>query len=140
MIVTAVGAVAALSGLPASAGESLSEREAARFKAIITAQIKAFGNDDAETAFSFASPGIQRKFGNPARFMTMVRRAYPAIYRPGSFRFAGVSFEFAGRPTQKVIIYDRSGKLWIALYAFERQADGSWRIAAVMFKAAAAAA
>jgi Domain of unknown function (DUF4864) len=33
-----------------------------------------------------------------------------------------------------VTIVDKAGKSWTALYAFERQPDGTWRISGVILK------
>ena len=102
------------------------------FQTIISSQIDAFRRDEGTQAFSFASPGIKRQFGTPANFMDMVRRGYPQVYRPKDFRFGKVTNEMGGRPTQRVHIVDGEGRLWTALYAFEQQPDGSWKISGVV--------
>ena len=50
------------------------------------------------------------------------------MYRPQTFTFGKVSEESLGRPTQRVTIIDANGKAWIALYAFAKQPDGTWKI------------
>ena len=54
---------------------------------MISEQIDALRADDFATAFTFASPGIQRMFGSPARFGAMVREGYPMVRRPRDVRF-----------------------------------------------------
>ncbi len=114
--------------------QSASQADATEFQRIISTQIEAFGVDDGQRAFSFASPGIRQKFGSVENFMAMVKKGYSPVYRPRSVKFGAVTREFAGRPTQRVVLVDQQGKVWIALYAFEQQPDGSWRIAGVTFK------
>ncbi len=65
--------------------------------------------------------------------MQMVRSGYAPVYRPKSFTFGRVSKEFGGRPTQHVVFVDQSGRVWTALYAFEQQPGGSWKIDGVAF-------
>jgi hypothetical protein len=60
--------------------------------------------------------------------MEMVRNGYRPVYRPSRFTFGEVTEEVRGRPTQQVTIIDENGKAWSALYVFERQPDGSWKI------------
>ena len=56
-------------------------------QATITGQIEAFGEDDFETAFSYASPTIQMLFGNPQRFEMMVRNGYPMVINPSELTY-----------------------------------------------------
>jgi hypothetical protein len=90
-------------------------------------QLEALQRDDAETAFSFASPAIQKKFGTPENFLLMVREAYPAVYRPRSVIFDSLNF-LQGNLVQQVILLSPSGELIKALYLMEQQTDDSWRI------------
>ena len=106
---------------------ALDEGDRAAGRAAITAQIEAFRRDDAGTAFSFASPGIRRMFGSEEAFLDMVRRAYPPVHRPRSFGF-GETRETASGFEQAVAIQDGAGADWDAVYSFERQPDGSWKI------------
>jgi hypothetical protein len=98
------------------------------FERIISEQISAFNADDGARAFSYASPTLQRLFVSPDNFMDMVKRGYRPVYRQQSYRFAGVMNDPAGRPAQRVIFVDPSGRVWTAIYTFEQQPDGSWRI------------
>ncbi len=112
--------------LPAQAEEA----EGSAIRAIIEAQLEAFQRDDGSTAFSFASPMIQRQFGTPEQFMTMVRQGYDPVYRPSSTEFQDTQFN-ADRAVQKVLFVDREGQAWMAYYFMEQQEDGPWRIAGV---------
>ena len=113
--------------LPLSA-QGPSDAEAAEFQRVIASQLNAFSADDGTSAYAFAAPSIQRLFPSPEIFMSMVKQGYPPVYRRQSYAFGKIGNEMAGQPTQHVTIIDANGKTWIALYAMERQPDGSWKI------------
>ena len=115
---------------PVSAAE-WSKSDRTEFQRIISSQISAFRADDAAKAYSFASPGVKSKFTTSAIFMSMVRNGYPAVYRAQSFSFEGLSEEL-GNPTQRVKLIGPEGATWLALYGFQKQPDGNWRISAVV--------
>lgn len=115
----------------AAAAKDWSAGDKAEFQRIISSQISAFKRDDAAKAYSFASPSIKSRFSSSSKFMSMVRTGYPAVYRAQSFSFEGLSKEL-GDPTQRVKLVGPEGGTWLALYGFQRQPDGSWRISAVV--------
>jgi hypothetical protein len=104
-------------------------------QSIISAQEKAFGRDDAVTAYGFASPALQSYFRNPDGFMYMVRNGYAPVYRHRSFVF-GEARIVDGKILQDVQIVDADGVAWDALYTLETQADGSLKISACILKKA----
>jgi hypothetical protein len=122
----ALGLLALLS-LPLSA-QTVSDAEAQEFQRIITGQLNAFNANDGAGAYAFAAPTIKRLFPSPEIFMSMVQKGYPPIYRRQSYTFGRIGNEMGGAPTQHVTIIDQNGKAWTALYAMERQPDGSWKI------------
>src|SRR5437764_1501168 len=71
-------AVAFAASAPARA-EPVSSAEAHAAKAIVSAQLDAFANDDAKLAFSYAAPAIRSMCGTPERFLAMVRAGYPVV-------------------------------------------------------------
>ncbi len=102
---------------------------------IIKHQIDAFRKDDGETAYSFAAPGIRSIYPEPGRFMEMVKSHYAPIYRPGNLTFGRNVSEDEGRlVVQELLITDREGKSWQAVYVLARQDDGSYRITGVRLK------
>jgi hypothetical protein len=101
--------------------------DAVEIRAVIEAQLAAFEADDAAKAFSFASPAIQRMFGTPEDFLMMVRTAYPVVYRPAAILFRPLR-AVDGEPIQVVQMADADGRVWLAVYKMQKQADGSWRI------------
>jgi Domain of unknown function (DUF4864) len=124
----AVCALILLSLVRGAAAQELSPADTQEFQRIITAQIEAFRADDGPAAYGYAAPAIKKIFPSPEIFMEMVRKGYRPVYRPQSFAFGSITEEMSGRPTQRVMIIDQAGKSWVALYAFERQPDGSWKI------------
>ena len=114
--------------LPASArAEPVSEADTRAVRTVVEAQLAAFAQDDGPLAFSYAAPSIREMFGNPERFMAMVRSSYPAVYRPSAVVFLHPQW-VQGRMVQGVHLTDAGGGLWLAVYALERQGDQSWRI------------
>ena len=98
----------------------------AEIEANISAQIQAFKADDFATAFTFASPSIQRLFQNPDNFGQMVRNGYPMVWRPADIRFLELR-EIAGALWQKVMITDANGRVHILDYQMI-PLEGGWKI------------
>jgi len=107
--------------------EDMSRADQAAIQDVIARQIEAFRQDDGSTAFGFASPSIQDQFGNPDRFLDMVRRAYPAVHRPRVFDFTGL-LTGDGTVVQQVELIGPNGEAELALYSMERDTVGLWRI------------
>lgn len=105
----------------------LSDMEADAVRQVIVAQLQAFAEDDADSAFATATPAVREAIGNPGRFLAMVRGAYPMVYRPAAVAFLKPEEE-SGTVMQLVQITDDDDKSWLALFALERQPDASWRI------------
>ena len=86
--------------LPGAAGAAdvLARADARQVRAIVEAQLDAFARDDAVRAFSYAAPSIRSMFGDAERFMEMVRRSYPLVYRPASVAFLICGIVAAGLP------------------------------------------
>ncbi|MGJ3249018.1 MAG: DUF4864 domain-containing protein [Elainellaceae cyanobacterium] len=105
----------------------LTDTDRAVIRAVIEQQLEAFQADDANTAFSFASPGIQSQFGSPEQFMEMVKSSYLPVYRPRSVMFEGI-ITIEGRLAQRVIVMGADGNLMSAYYVMEKQPDAGWRI------------
>ncbi|MEP3427645.1 MAG: DUF4864 domain-containing protein [Roseibium sp.] len=109
---------------PAQAETSL---DSSTFQKIIKNQMSAFATDDASKAFSFATNSLQKRFQSPEFFMEMVRQGYQPVYQPQSVSFGRSKMTGFG-PTQEVFVTGPKGHDWVALYSFEQQEDGSWRI------------
>lgn len=96
-------------------------------RSVIERQLEAFQKDDAQSAFAFASPGIQKQFGTPENFIQMVRKHYPAVYRPRSVFFENITI-IQSNITQPVLLLSPHGVPLRALYLMEKQSDDTWRI------------
>ena len=121
-VLVLAGSIAVAQGGPPA------DPDAAAIRDVITRQIEAFRADDGEAAFAFASPGIRRTFGDAGTFMDMVRGGYAPVYRPRSLAFGNIE-RFEDIFVQRVRIVGPDGRRVLALYAMERQPDGTWRIA-----------
>ena len=104
----------------------VTDEEVAEIRAVINRQIDAFKRDDARSAFALVSPDVQEAFGSPERFLDTVRVSYRAVYRPAQVAFLGLTV-IGTDAVQAVRLVDRSGAVWHAYYAMQRQKDGSWR-------------
>ncbi|MFN3955814.1 MAG: DUF4864 domain-containing protein [Pararhodobacter sp.] len=89
--------------------------EAAAIEDVINRQIAAFEAGDFDTAFGFASPALQRFFGTPERFGTMVRQGYPMVLGPETLRFLQQRAQ-GDFLLQRVMILDREGRLHLLEY------------------------
>jgi len=69
---------------------------------------------------------VKKAFGTPGRFLDTMRMAYHAMYRPDTISFRDLKV-FSGDVVQQVQIVDRTGGLWVAYYAMQRQQDATWR-------------
>ena len=130
-VVIAIAIVAALTA-NAAAEPELAASDRAEIRAVIEAQLDAFRADDGVTAFSYASPTIQRIFDNPKRFMTMVKTSYQPVYRPREVEFQDV-IEVRGALTQLVLLVGPDNQVVTAFYEMEQQADGAWRASMAVF-------
>ena len=126
---------ASLGAFKALAAEPLEPGDRAAVRLVIEGQLAAFADDDAEQAFSFASPKIQEMFITARNFMDMVRIAYPVVYRPNSLSFQVPYFQ-DNEVLQTVEMRDAKGSAWTVLYTLLRQPDNLWRISGCVLRRA----
>lgn len=112
---------------PPARADDISAGDKSAMQAIVSGQIAAFGHDDAAAAFAYASPALHDVLRTPDAFMAMVKNGYGAIYRPRSVTFGAVEAGDSG-PVAKVYVTGADGESFIALYTFQKQPDGSWKI------------
>ena len=98
-------------------------------RSVIERQLAAFQANDLDEAFQFASPAIQRMFGDPQNFGRMVESGYPMVWRPAGYRMLKL-LETESGLVQVVEFEDSAGVLHEAGYLM-KQIDGVWRIAGV---------
>jgi hypothetical protein len=111
---------------PASTG-ALSTEDEKKIRTVVQGQLDALAKDDAVKAFSFAAPNVREAFGTAPRFLDMVQRGYPVVYRPASVAFLKVERK-GNLALQRVQMTDQAGEPWLATYSLERQKNGLWRI------------
>ena len=110
--------------LPAGA---LSTEDEKNIRSVVQGQLDALANDDATTAFSFAAPNVRNAFVTAPRFLDMVQRGYPVVYRPASVAFLKVEGKNK-LALQRVQMTDQAGVPWLATYSLAQQKNGAWRI------------
>ncbi len=98
-------------------------------KTVIESQLNAFAKDDGAEAFTFAAPIVKQLFRTPEQFMAMVKNGYQPVYRNSNRIFGDIFQDGLGRPAMRVVLTGADGKRYEALYAMEKQADGTWKIA-----------
>ena len=111
----------------ADAVDRLTPADRAAIHDVIAGQIAAFRADDAATAFSYATAKIQARFGDPSRFIAMVKRGYLPVYRPRHVEFSEL-LDLHGDPAQRVVVIGPENDVFSAYYLMKKQRDGSWRI------------
>ncbi|PLK71191.1 DUF4864 domain-containing protein [Rhizobium sp. TH135] len=120
---------AGLLAAPVFAQQDTKTEAAGLAKDVIEQQITAFLNNDATTAYSFASPEIKSVFPNAERFFEMVKKSYAPVYRPGNYAFGRNQVSPDGTVAyQEVLISAPDGKDWAVYYELKRQRDGQFAI------------
>jgi hypothetical protein len=111
------------------AGVVHAEDPVADARAVISAQISALMNDDADKAYSLASPGIRSLYPDKKVFFAMVRDNYEAVYQAGTYAFGRSKLVGRGEVVlQEVMISAKQGKDWTAIYDMRLMDDGSYKV------------
>ena len=100
-----------------------------QIKLIISDQISAFGSLDVDRAYLHASKSIKTIFPNSKIFGSMVKKSYPMIWNPKSFKFLAISEGPTGM-LQRVMFTDQNSKMHFFDYALENNGD-RWVISGV---------
>jgi len=109
--------------------------QARQARAVVQAQLDAFADEDGPKAFDLANAMVRQRFRTAERFMAMIRRSYPVLYRPSSVAFLKPEWEDDGMLLQPVQLSDAEGRGWLASFHLESQtqgkgkAKGNWLIA-----------
>jgi ketosteroid isomerase-like protein len=115
---------------PATATEA---QDQAAIKQAIEGQLDAFRRGDAQTAYSYAAPGIQQRFPDSDTFMKMVISGYNVLRQPTQVEFQDLHSHF-GAWLQIVRLTDLDGVVFQAMYQMERQESGEWKIGGCVLK------
>ena len=114
------------------ATSSMAEDDLTTARGIVEQQIVAFLQDDVDTAYSFAAPGVKNLYPEPQRFVDMVKRNYQPVYRPGNYAFGRALSDTEGNTIAlELLITGPKGKDWRAIYVLKRQDDGAFQITGV---------
>ncbi|MEQ6204578.1 DUF4864 domain-containing protein [Sulfitobacter sp. HNIBRBA2951] len=115
-----------LAAVIVAAGAFSAFAQDADIRATINQQFEAFKADDFATAFTFASPNLQRLFQSPQNFGRMVTQGYPMVWRPAAIDYLELREE-GGTYFQRIQIADAKGAFHYLEYRMLETTDG-WRI------------
>ncbi len=105
------------------------EDPVAEVQSVISDQIEALMADDADRAYSYASPDIRSLYPDKNTFLTMVRKNYQPVYHAGNYAFGRSKLIGGGEMVlQEVMISGREGKDWTAIYEMRLMDDGSYKV------------
>jgi hypothetical protein len=99
-------------------------------QSVVRDQLEAFRAGDHSRAYSHAAPNIKNYFTTLEHFVSMVRDGYQPIYEPETF-VMGRNITYNGEVYQEVIVTDKFGKEWQAVYTLKQQENGSWKVTGV---------
>jgi hypothetical protein len=111
----------------------LNNQDAKAVRDVIHAQLDAFAADDADKAFSYATPTVRKSVASAQHFMAMVRGQYAVVYRPASVAFLQPDRD-GTMVVQPVQMSDAEGASWMVVYTLERQKNKQWRISGCFLK------
>ena len=119
--------IVTLLGISSLAKSEISyEKEFNETRFIIESQIQAFLDENAELAYSYASPLIKMKFSNPLEFMYMVKSYYEPVYNPKQFQFIDAKY-YEGAIYHQLQVISQQNKSFLATYSLI-QDEGKWKI------------
>ena len=127
LLLASIVCASLLAAPSADAAERLPSADRKAIEETIRQQLDAFGRDDAEKAFGFATPDIQRMFGSSDNFLYMVRESYEPVYRSAGVQFVRLE-TVDGQWVQTVQLVDGEGRVWRALFTMKRQPDKTWKV------------
>jgi ketosteroid isomerase-like protein len=119
--------IAAVMALSFSLAPARADDAKADVQAVVEAQVAALAAGDAEAAFSYATPDIQKRFGSPRNFLAMVQLSYSALIEAELFEVEAVAAE-GGHGAVRAHVIGKDGRAFKAIYPLLRQPDGAWRI------------
>jgi hypothetical protein len=97
---------------------------------VITGQLTAFLNRDAEQAWQFAHPSIQAQFQSPDVFIRMVQQGYEPLMNFVDLAFQK-TYQDAGVWVQTLMLRDTSNERYLLTYSLVENPTGELKIAGV---------
>jgi hypothetical protein len=127
-VARALACVLAFAPLPrALAAEAgLGESDWQAIRDVIRRQLAALRAGDDARAFAYASPGIRAQFGDPVRFLSMVKSMYAALLVARYTEFLDGAL-VDGMAIQPLRLVAPDNTVLVAFYSLEKLPDG-WRI------------
>ncbi len=119
--------IAALTAFTLTMSLARADSVEAAVRAVVEAQVAALAAGDAEEAFSYATPDIQKRFGSAENFLAMVRLSYSALIKAEVFEVEAVEAQ-GQHGAVRAHVVGKGGKAFKAIYPLLRQPDGTWRI------------
>jgi hypothetical protein len=116
---------------PWAVAQDQGDTDSLAIRHVIEEQWQAFLDDDAEKAFSLASPSVRDTFGTADNFMMTVRNDYPMVYRHAASQFLDEEVH-PGFSFQLVKLSLTDGEVWLVVYQMQKQSDGGWKIGGVV--------
>lgn len=100
---------------------------------VISQQLDAFKQDDAERAFALASPTIRRAFRDADTFMALIAKDYMPITKWQAATFLDMR-NAEGHYVQRVKLVDSRGVASVASYAIIKADTGDWWVAGLVIE------
>lgn len=119
--------IAALAALTFTMSLAQADNAEAAVRAVVEAQVAALAAGDAEEAFSYATPDIQKRFGSAENFLVMVRLSYRVLIKAKVFEVEAAEAQ-GQHGAVRAHVVGKDGKAFKAIYPLLRQPDGTWRI------------
>ena len=104
----------------------ISESDKSLIRQLVEKQLRAFQENDSETALSLTSPQIQSKY-TAQDFVRALNGRYSAILKPRSIMFEGFTL-VENFPALIALIMDEAGNLAKVIFVLQHQPDFSWRV------------
>ncbi len=104
-----------------------------RIAEAVIEQLKAFENNDAETAYNLAAPLARSEYGSADNFLNNLGDIYSLITTSTIERLDGLDTG-SGDPRQRMLLTSPSGRLWMAYFTMQKQSDGAWKILGFMIE------
>ena len=119
--------IASMTAPAADPTSTLPKKEWSAIKQVIAAQREALKKGNSARAYSFATRGIKRQFGDAETFMRMVQTSYTPLLDARYAEFLdGAVIEGAVIQPLRLVLPDNT--VLVALYTMEKE-DGRWHIA-----------
>ena len=104
----------------------ITESDKILIRKLIEKQLRAFQENDSETALSLTSPQIQKKY-TANDFVMALGSRYSAILKPRSIIFQDFTL-IENFPALTALIMDEANNMAKVFFVVQQQSDFSWRI------------